>query len=131
MDKQQLKAAILIGNSRVTASLEVYFFVEDGMRIAYCPSLNLSAYGQTLEEAKSEFSKILKEHLEYCISKKTLAADLEKHGWTVRQKEYIAPLTTDMLRSNATLRDIINNRSYKKAFVPATFSRVSNYRANV
>lgn len=100
------------------------------MRIAYCPSLNLSAYGKTLEKAKSEFSKILKEHLEYCISNKTLAADLEKHGWTVRQKEYIAPLTTNMLRSNATLRDIINNRSYKKAIVPATFSRVSNSRAN-
>lgn len=126
MERQQLKAAIQIGESRVRASIEVYFFEEEGTRIAYCPALNLSAYGNTIEEAKSEFAQILREHLEDCIAKNTLAADLVRHGWRKQTKEYIAPVTTDMLMGNDTLRDIINNRSYKKAIVPASFTRRSS-----
>lgn len=125
MEKQQLKASIQIGASQIKASLEVYFFEEDGVRIAYCPALNLSAYGSTIEEAKSEFAQILREHLEDCIAKNTLAADLVRHGWRKQPKEYVAPVTTDMLMGNDTLRDIINNRSYRKAIIPASFTRRS------
>ena len=128
MNKQQLKAYIQIGTKQVTASLEVYFFEEDGMRIAYCPSLNLSAYGRNIEEAKREFALLFKEYIEDCIVKQTLALDLSRHGWRLQSKEYIAPQTTDMLMNNDTLRDIVNNRSYKKAVVPTTYNRVSTPR---
>ena len=129
MEKQHLQAAIQVANAQVKASLEVYLFEEEGTRIAYCPALNLSAYGTTLEDAKSEFAQILKEYLEDCIRQDTLIADLSAHGWKIQPKKYVAPIATDMLIANETLRDIVNNRVYRKMMLPTSWRRSTRSHA--
>lgn len=119
MERQNLSAFIHIGRSEVRTSFDVYLFCEGTTQIAYCPSLNLSACGDTVKEAKKEFEKVLCEHLEWCVEHGTLEADLEKHGWRRKNESYSAPLATKMLRVDDTLRDIVNNRAYQRYAVPA------------
>lgn len=122
MEKQALKANICIGKHQIKTQLEVYLFEDDGVQMAYCPALNLSAYGDTIEEAKSEFAIILREHIEWCIQHGTLEADLVQHGWRVEKKCYAAPLTTDMLIGNDTLRKIVNYKNYERLILPQMFN---------
>jgi len=41
----------------VKAYLELYSFVDDGVYIVYCPSLDLSGYGYSIDEAKNHFPR--------------------------------------------------------------------------
>lgn len=118
MAKISLKAELSNGNGgKINAGLELYIFTEDNMYILYCPALDLSSYGRTEQEAKDEFLQSFQIYINYCMSKNTLAKDLQKHGWKVRssrQKRMKSPSTKEMIDKNATLRDIIYNKEYKK-----------------
>ncbi len=101
----------------VNAKLEMYMFVEDGAYIVYCPALDLSAYGDTEEEARKAFEKTFEMHFSYCLNKKTLFDDLKKHGWIIKSKKKCrvkAPSFDDMLRNNNSFRDIVHNKDYQK-----------------
>lgn len=103
--------------SSMKVYLELYKFKEDKAHIIYCPSLDLSAYGQTDEEARKGFSDVFGAYINYCMSKKTLVDDLKKYGWSVKsmsQKKMKAPSSKDLLPTNKTLQDIIYNREYEK-----------------
>ena len=126
MESQKLSAVIRIGMDEIRTTFGVYLFSEGDTQIAYCPSLNLSAYGETVTEAKKEFEKVLREHLEWCIEHGTLEADLEKHGWRKRKESYSAPLVTAMVKKDETLRDILNNREYRRYAQPITHKFHSN-----
>jgi len=94
----------------VKAYLELYSFVDDGVYIVYCPALDLSGYGYSIEEAKKSFSEVFKQHITYCINKNTLYEDLLKHGWNVRGKksrDIKAPKLEDLLKKNEAFRDIL------------------------
>ncbi|MDR1553219.1 MAG: hypothetical protein LBS69_07140, partial [Prevotellaceae bacterium] len=67
--------------NKITVKLGIYTFIENNMYIAYCPSIDMTAAGNSFDEALEEFSKIFQLYIEYCLSKKTLFKDLEKHGW--------------------------------------------------
>nr|WP_320059262.1 hypothetical protein [uncultured Bacteroides sp.] len=69
------------------AKLEMYLFQEDDSFIVYCPALDLSAYGDSEEEAKKAFDKTFELHILYCLRKKTLYEDLKNHGWNIRSKK--------------------------------------------
>ena len=71
----------------VKAKLELYSFLDDGVHIVYCPALDLSGYGNSIDEAKKSFSEVFEQHITYCINKNTLHEDLLKHGWNVRGKK--------------------------------------------
>ena len=116
------------GRRIISASMELYSFVEDGVRIVYCPSLDLSAAGNTLTEAQREFEQIFKMHIEDCIENGTLRDDLLAHGWKQKQSVLNAPKATSVLSRNPMLRDIVNNRNYRKdtrsIVLPRSASRV-------
>ena len=118
MKKELLTASLRYMKQQVRMSLEAYFFKDDDVTIMYCPALNLSAYGDTVEQAKAEFGSILQEHLEDCIEHGTLEQDLLCHGWHLKAENYFAPKTTDMLIANSTLRDIVDNKDYSKTTLP-------------
>ncbi|NDV69251.1 hypothetical protein [Dysgonomonas sp. 25] len=104
-------------NNKIFVSLELYEFIEDGMNIIYCPALDLSSYGRNEDEAKKGFQETFEIYINYCMSKKTLVKDLQRHGWNVKsakQKKMKAPSTKDLLNSNDTLQDIIYNKDYVK-----------------
>lgn len=114
MATQKLQANMTIKGGVISASMELYSFVEDGVRIVYCPSLDLSAAGNTLTEAQREFEQIFKMHIEDCIENGTLREDLLAHGWKQKQSVLNAPKATSVLSRNPMLRDIVNNRNYRK-----------------
>ena len=51
------------------------------------------------------------------INKNTLIEDLQKHGWNIRslkQKKIKASSVEQMIHSNKVLRDILDNKEYRK-----------------
>lgn len=101
-------------NSKINIRLEILLFTEDNVFIAYSPALDVSACGNSEEEAKDEFGKVVQEHFTYCLNKKTIFDDLCAHGWIIKSKQRIkAPDDKKLLELNDTYRDIKENKQYK------------------
>jgi hypothetical protein len=101
-------------NDKINIVLQILLFEEDGIHIAYSPALDVSACGNTEEEAKEEFGSVLSDHLTYCLNKKTIFEDLRAHGWTIKSKKRIkSPTDEKLLQLNDTYRDIKENKQYK------------------
>jgi uncharacterized protein YajQ (UPF0234 family) len=117
MGNLSFKAEYRDRKGNLTTGLSLYTFKEDNMTIVYCPALDMSACGNTVEEAKKDFSERFRLYLSYCMNKNTLIEDLQKHGWSVKslkQRKMKAPTTKEMLDKNSTLKDIIYNKEYSK-----------------
>lgn len=71
------------GNSIVISEFDLYLFQENDVVIAYCPVLDLSAYGCSDLEAQEAFMKSLEMYIDHCIEENTLSEDLKKHGWNI------------------------------------------------
>ena len=102
------------GNS-VNVSLGMYLFKEDESYILYCPALDLSAYGDTEEQAKNNFTDIFAITIKYMLNKNTIKEDLIKHGWQIKslkQKKIKAPSFETMLKNNDSFREILENKEY-------------------
>ena len=110
-------------NLRVT--LDVYLFLEDDTYIAYAPSLDLSGYGKSEDEALKSFSIVIDEYISYGITKRTLIKDLKAHGWKVksfRQRKLSAPSFDTLIQSNGMFRDILTTKDYRKVSEPFPIS---------
>jgi hypothetical protein len=70
--------------SRVT--VDFILFNEGGMYVAYCPSLQLSTYGTTANDAKSGFNEALEIFFEDTLKKGTSERLLLSYGWTLSDK---------------------------------------------
>ena len=104
-------------NKVISLQLSVYHFKEEESYIAYCPALDLSSYGATENHAKKSFEEILEITLKYMISKNTLIEDFRKHGWvikSIKQKKIKSPSVEQMIHKNKVLRDILDNKEYRK-----------------
>lgn len=66
---------------KIRVTLDVYVFMEDNTYIAYAPSLDLSGYGKSEEDAIKSFSIVIEEYFSYGLSNNTLIKDLRAHGW--------------------------------------------------
>ena len=78
----QMNSVVLNGNN-VKISVSVFLFKEGEVYIAYCPSLDLSGYDVTEENAKVDFEYMLKDWLKTQSVNKTLVKDLIEHGWKI------------------------------------------------
>lgn len=61
--------------------LNVLVFQEGEYYVAFCPSLNLSTYGNSVGDAKDAFDDAMNIYLDYSNENGTLHQDLIKHGW--------------------------------------------------
>lgn len=114
--------------SGMSIKLDVYIFSEDNTVIAYSPALDLCGYGYTYEEAKESFHIAVSEYLNFGLTHKTLVADLRSHGWKVRslkQRKMASPTFDTMLRNSDTLRDILENKDYRKESQPLPLPVIS------
>ena len=101
---------IKVEDGIIEAKLDVLSYVEDGVFFVFAPALDLTGYGNSLEEAKTSFEITLQEYFKYTFENKTLDADLRKHGWVEKKEEsFSSPSFTDILRKDKQLRDIVNN----------------------
>jgi predicted RNase H-like HicB family nuclease len=72
-------------NSVIELQLNVLVFQEGDYFVAYCPSLNLSSYGDSVQDAKDGFDETMKSYIENCESYHSLNEDLTKLGWKVKK----------------------------------------------
>jgi len=88
----------MAANNRIRKNLkgleievEVLLVKEGDYWVSYAPSLKLSSYGDSKEEAKKGFSEALEIFLEDTMKKGTLERLLIDYGWTLSRKAYQPP----------------------------------------
>ena len=119
-----IKAGFDGHSSKIEIKLPVISFKDDnGYFIAHIPSLDLSGYGKTKEEALSSLDIVLVEYFDFAIKHNTLHKDLIAHGWKLNNiQNFDQPSLSDLLK-NDPLKDIINNtpftREDKSVQIPA------------
>lgn len=63
---------------------QVEVFKEDDLYVGLAPDLNVSSFGETVEEAKSSLKEAVELFLEECESMGTLSEVLEDSGFVLR-----------------------------------------------
>ena len=83
------------GHNQVTARLLLlYFQDENKVHFIYSPHLDLSGYGNTVEEAKQSFEIAFEDLMDYTISKGTLVSLLEELGWQIKGTKKVPKIVT-------------------------------------
>lgn len=76
---------IVKSKSSIKLTVEVIIKKEDDYYVAYCPAIELSAYADTIEKAKSSFEKEIEIFLDETHKRGTLEKYLLKNGWRLQQ----------------------------------------------
>ena len=101
----------------VKANIVLICFKEVDTFIIYSPHLEVTGYGQSEKEALDSFNISLKIFLDYTINKNTLHEELISLGWELKKgtlkkpKKINAPSWTNLIKRNADLEDILNNKN--------------------
>lgn len=100
-------------------SIVTYKDKKDDVYISYCPELQLCGYGKSEFKARKSFVIVFKEYLRYTLEKKTLTADLKKHGWKISKKNKKAkpPKISELVLSNEELEKILEEYTYTKCVI--------------
>ena len=110
-------SSIVINKNNISVSVSVVVFKDGDYYIAYCPSLDLAGYDETVDSAKDDFMQMLSEYFEWQIEHNTLEKDLTKHGWKIGVKSRKEPKFADMIQSNKELRRVVDRFDYSKTSV--------------
>jgi hypothetical protein len=91
------------------------FHFEDENKISfiYSPHLDLTGYGNNMEEAQRSFEIVLEDFVDYTMKKKTMGTVLQQLGWTLkglpqRPKKVIAPSITSIIKDNKYISEIFD-----------------------
>lgn len=110
---------ISFGSKSVKIKVSIYTFKENGVYIAYCPSLDISGYDHDETAAIDDFRTMLSEYISWQLEHGTLDADLASHGWSVGSGKGREPGLAEMLVRNEQLRNIVTG-SYSKTNLNTT-----------
>ena len=104
---------IKVQKDKITVCVGVYVFINDGSYIAYCPSLDLSGYGQTEAEARGSLDFCLNEYFTYGMSNNVLDADLTKYGWKQKGEES-TNCFQDLVKKNKNFAKMVDDNDFSK-----------------
>lgn len=65
-------------NNILELQLNVLVFQEGEYFVAYCPAMQMSSYGDSIDEAKQGFDEVMGAYIENCKENNTLREDLLK-----------------------------------------------------
>ena len=82
MKKQTIKKSA----RSIEVKVDVILIKEGEYYVALCPSLNVSSYGQSQEEAKAAFDGAFKIFISETDKKGNLEKELLKNGWVLQQQ---------------------------------------------
>lgn len=103
------------GIKRIKINVDVVYFEEKDVRLAYIPTLDLCGYGNTLKEANDSLKIVLEEYFNYAIEKNTLEKDLKKNGWNLSSSGVInTPSFADALKKKNDLPRILKGNFSKQ-----------------
>jgi len=111
-----------ISDSEIKVKLLTFTFKEDDSYVVLSPSLNLSGYGDSKEDAIESFSHILEDFINYSLNKKSLADNLVKLDWDFEKDEHPGELDypkecySKDKGSLKQLIDIVEYSTYDKDF---------------
>ena len=108
-----------VQQSEYRFSLEFFVFQENGLQIAYCPSLDISTSGTTFNEAIGNFYEMFQLYIECCVENNTLHDDLLAHGWKVQKKQMLPPTFAVLMRKPEMKKLMEGNIGYEKVVAPA------------
>jgi hypothetical protein len=97
--------AELVKSSQIVLKLEVQLFKEGEYFVAFCPALNLSAYGDTEIKTKNAFEVELNIFIEETHKKGTFEKYLFQQGWQLKQlpePQYQQPPLPKLRKSSST-----------------------------
>jgi predicted RNase H-like HicB family nuclease len=69
-------------------SVRIEIFKEEDVYVALSPELNLSSFGETIEEARGSFREALEAFIEECREAGTLEEVLEEAGFAKRDDSW-------------------------------------------
>jgi len=116
--RKQMPKTAKRGLMHVTVQVQVKILKEGDFLVAYCPMLELSSYGKTLEEARRAFEGAMRIFIEETAKRGTLERELLSLGWTLRQKpscDYQPPSSQRGLTSTGRLKSADVIREYKES----------------
>jgi predicted RNase H-like HicB family nuclease len=70
-------------------NIKVEVFKEDDLYVALCPSLNVSSFGESIDEAKKSLVEAVKIFIEECSEMGTLDEVLEESGFTRKDQDWL------------------------------------------
>ena len=70
-------------------NIKVEIFKEDDLYAALCPSLNVSSFGESIDEAKKSLVEALEIFVEECSEMGTLDEVLEESGFTRKNQDWL------------------------------------------
>ncbi len=76
----------MVGKNKIEVNLSMIHFEDDGVQVLYCPSIDISGYDKTENEAFYSFQVSLNEFFLYTTSKETLLEEFERLGWKIKKK---------------------------------------------
>lgn len=119
MQKTRVSGTVHTEGKFIKSNLFVIMFDDGNVKVAYCPALNVYGYGKQEQDARESFEICLTEFFDYSIKKKTLVAELESLGWTIKkQKKFTAPAFSSLLEKNKVLKKIMDTKEFKKINTP-------------
>lgn len=117
MSSLRIKADLGFPDQKFHVDLSLVEFEEDNVTIIYSPALDLTGYGYNHPEARQSFTEALHEFFQYTKNKKTLNEVLEELGWAIqgskKKPKFSPPKDSDLVITNPTYNEIVNNRNYK------------------
>lgn len=117
MAKRRVEASFKHGNQKLELGLNLLLWHEESVFYQYAPELDLTGYGESVEEARSSFEHCLEEFVTYTLNKGTIFDELERLGWTVnkKKKRVRAPEADHLFEDNETYRHLLNNPDVSKS----------------
>ena len=93
--------------------LLLHFEDENKFHFIYSPHLDLTGYGNTMEEAKDSFSIVFEDFVDYTLKKETLSKVLtslgcELKGLEPRSKKILAPSIRSIITNNEYVSEIFD-----------------------
>jgi hypothetical protein len=102
----------------ISASVKVKLLLfnfedENKVNFIYSPHLDLTGYGNNVEEARKSFEIVFGDFVDYTLKEKTLGKVLADLGWELkgsskRPKKIIAPSITSIINDNEFISEIFN-----------------------
>ncbi len=82
-NSEQQEIKINIKRQTVTGKLTLFSFVDNGYHIAYVPALNLTGYGDSIDEANALIDVVMEDYWKslFSLSEKKVLEELKKLGW--------------------------------------------------
>lgn len=97
-----------------TKIILLHFIDDKNIHFIYSPHLDLTGYGNSIEDAKSSFTIAFEDFVDYTLTKNSLGIVLKELGWKIKgtiknPKKLKAPAMSDVIKANDYVSEIFDN----------------------